>query len=367
MIKSTDFADYTDYFSLFSVELCGFSVKLCVTFSNWIIPFIILIFLIGTGCNSTGDETKETATAVPPTNSPTSLPVLATTTPSSPEPVTAVPPSTLTAVPTTIPVPTAAPTPTPTTQPWYESSLLGNSALGQAIEHVQIGNGPRPFVIIAALHGGHECNTHELVRGMIGRLTTDPTLLPPDVTLHAIPLINPDGCASGTRSNANQVDLNRNWETANWLADAEGPAGIQPGSGGAFPFSEPETILVRDWFTRLINSYPEQQIQVISYHSVVPNTGLVQPGYSQQGQPHPAAITLAQTYANASGYLYSNVWVGSYTITGEFINWATDNSLVAADVELPDRNGADTIPIGWSETHIETNLSGLLAVMAAPP
>jgi hypothetical protein len=45
------------------------------------------------------------------------------------------------------------------------------------------------------------------------------------------------------------------------------------------------------------------------------------------------------------------------------IHWAGENGVMAFDVELPDGNTADTIPSGWTETHIETNLRGLLAIM----
>jgi predicted deacylase len=235
--------------------------------------------------------------------------------------------------------------------------------LGQAVEVVQIGQGTKPFVIIGAIHGGHECNTRDLVRGIISRLTAEPDLLPPHVTLYALPVVNPDGCTAGTRFNAHQVDLNRNWGTDDWLADAEGPGGIRAGSGGQSPFSEPETSLLRDWLLALQSQYPDEPLRIISYHSVVPDSGMVQPGYSQPGQPNPAAMALAQNYANVTGYLYSNIWVGNYTITGEFIHWANDQGLIAVDVELPDKNGADTIPLGWSETHIENNLRALLAVL----
>ncbi len=326
---------------------------------------VLLLFLLGSGCGFAANAPAETATAVvTPLPLPTT-PAAATVISQKLAPVTAVPPSTITAVPTT--APTATPSATATPQLWQEPHLLGLSPLGQAIEQVQLGNGPRPFIIIAALHGGHECATSDLVRGIINRITAEPTLLPPDVTLYAIPRINPDGCSHNSRSNAHQVDLNRNWQTANWLADAEGPTGIQQGSGGTTPFSEPETSLVRDWLLEIMKRYPNQPIQVISYHAVVPQTGLVQPGYSLPGQPNPAAITLAQTYAQAAGYLYASTWVGNYTITGEFINWATDQGLVAVDVELPDKNDADTIPIGWTNTHIETNLHALLTLLAAPP
>ena len=343
-------------------------------FAGWCL--FVVLFMV-TSCGSVDLEVSESNTAVPPLATPEVA--LAPVTPAPTAEIiesglaTAVPSNTPTTDPTSTPMPTSTPTatstitPTPVLLPWTESYILGYSALSEAIEVVQIGQGANPFVIIGAIHGGHECNTRDLVQGIISRLTTEPNLFPPDVTLYAIPVVNPDGCAAGTRTNAHQVDLNRNWDTLNWLADAEGPGGIRTGSGGQAPFSEPETILVRDWLIGLNNQYPEKQIQVISYHSVVPNTGLVQPGYSQPGQPNPAAMALAHTYAAVTGYLYSSTWVGNYTITGEFINWANDHGLIVWDVELPDRNGADTIPVGWSKTHIETNLQGLLAIMAVRP
>jgi hypothetical protein len=61
--------------------------------------------------------------------------------------------------------------------------------------------------------------------------------------------------------------------------------------------------------------------------------------------------------------LYSAVWVGAYTITGELIHWAGENGVVAFDVELPDGNTAESVPVGWSETHVETNLRGLLTIL----
>ena len=132
--------------------------------------------------------------------------------------------------------------------------------------------------------------------------------------------------------------------------------GTIPGSGGTAPISEPETATLRDWLLALRDQPHKGLIRVIFYHSAVPPNGMVQPGYSQVGQPDPAAEALARSYSNATGYPYSSVWVGVYEITGEAIHWASLNGLAAIDVELPDRGAADP--------HLETNLRGLLAVMA---
>ncbi|MBK7179379.1 MAG: hypothetical protein IPH82_19735 [Chloroflexi bacterium] len=75
-------------------------------------------------------------------------------------------------------------------------------------------HGERWFVLLGALRGDKECNTSGVVEGIIAHFTNRPDELPNDVTIYAIPLINQDGCTTYTRSNANGVDLNRNWDTS---------------------------------------------------------------------------------------------------------------------------------------------------------
>jgi hypothetical protein len=266
------------------------------------------------------------------------------------------PRSTRTATPTWA----ATSTSTPTPLPWSERRVLGHSVQGRAIEVVRLGNGRRWYAALAAIHGAHECNTHLLAEAILSRLSQEPELLPAGVTLFFVPLANPDGCALDRRTNANDVDLNRNWDTSDWTADAQGPDGLAPGSGGPHPLSEPETLLLRSWLLALRQQSPDGELRIISYHSAVPETGLAQPAYGADGRPDPASEELAMAYADVTGYRYSPIWVGTYRITGELIHWAGENGFVAIDVELPDRESPGNVPAGWNDSHLETNLRGLV-------
>jgi hypothetical protein len=324
---------------------------------------LLLALLFLAGCQENGPIEEATATAteaalalVSPTPAPPEAGREATPAPSLPT----LPP-TAAASPAATPPATIGPSPTPL--PRVERTLIGHSVQERPIELVRLGNGLRRFVAIGALHGGHECNTYELLLHILDRFEAQPEALPPDVTLYVLPLANPDGCELDSRENANGVDLNRNWDTPDWSEDIEGPFGPVAGGGGPEPFSEPETAALRDWLLAL-QAEDEGLIRILSHHSAVPPTGAVLPGYEQQDEAGPLSEQLGLAYAGATGYLYSEEWVGVYEITGEFVHWAELNGFAAVDVELPDRGPADSIPEGWNETHVETNWRGLMAVLA---
>jgi murein tripeptide amidase MpaA len=140
-----------------------------------------------------------------------------------------------------MPTPSPSASPSATARPWTSRQVIGHSVEERPIEAVRVGLGPRRFVIIGAIHGGVECNTHALVELLVQWFSQEPDAVPSDVTLFFVPALNPDGCALGTRFNARGVDLNRNWDTEDWTRDAEWSL-VRCGSAEK-AVSEPETNL----------------------------------------------------------------------------------------------------------------------------
>ncbi len=79
----------------------------------------------------------------------------------------------------------------------------------------------------------------------------------------AIPCVNPDGLALNTRQNANGVDLNRNFPTANWgqATDVAEKALGHPYYGGPRAGSESET----QWLMTILETY--QHKAILSVHT----------------------------------------------------------------------------------------------------
>ncbi len=104
-----------------------------------------------------------------------------------------------------------------------------------------------PVLLFGAIHGDEPLGVH-----CLGELMSELDAAPPGRDTWIIPALNLDGLAAGTKNNANDVDLNRNFAADNWIADFA--PGYDP---GATPESEPETralveLIDRIGTTRLI-------------------------------------------------------------------------------------------------------------------
>jgi murein tripeptide amidase MpaA len=255
-------------------------------------------------------------------------------------------------------------TPSLPPSPIVQTTQIGTSVQDRPLEVTQVGNGDRvALVIIGSIHGD-EANTEVLVRGLMEQYVSAPESVPSYFTLYFLPAMNPDGLVAGTRQNANDVDLNRNWPTDDWQADAARTSGIISGSGGAAPGSEPEVQAVSRWLLDTVKQ-AAQEVWLLSYHAAYPPTGGVEPGYTIYGTPGSQAGQLAQRVADLSDYTYLSTWSSEYPFTGELIHWCDLNGIWAADVELPNYDLPDTIPSGESETTLATHQRVLSALLGS--
>jgi murein peptide amidase A len=120
---------------------------------------------------------------------------------------------------------------------------------GRAIEAHVRGSGRATVLLLATIHGDETAGT-PLLHSFLERSRSEPAWLA-ECTAIVVPTLNPDGVARGTRRNANDVDLNRNFPAANRLGEER---------HGPFPLSEAET----RFLARLLAEHPPDRI--VSFH-----------------------------------------------------------------------------------------------------
>ncbi len=255
------------------------------------------------------------------------------------------------------PSPTITPSPNVVIVTQFE---IGRSTENRPIEVIRVGSGSRHFVFIGALHG-NEPGTQRLINDLADHFRNNPTLVESGFTLHFIPGLNPDGVIVNSRYTATDVDINRNWDTPNWISNAPQPDGTS-GTGGTAPFSEPETAALHEYFQDLQDSAFSISVIIYHAHAGVPGTGRVQPGYIQPGSPVTLSIELAQALLNSGDYVYVETCCGSYTPTGEVSNWLAINDIAVVDLELPSGGRPDETVVG--KTILQRTIDDLLALMA---
>jgi protein MpaA len=118
---------------------------------------------------------------------------------------------------------------------------IGRSWLGRPICARRFAGAAPPVLLFGAIHGDEPLGAHCLVRLVAELAGTEP--LPREAWV--VPVANPDGLAAGTKNNARDVDLNRNFAAASWTRAHA--TGYDPGSA---PASEPETRALVDLIAR---------------------------------------------------------------------------------------------------------------------
>jgi protein MpaA len=246
---------------------------------------------------------------------------------------TRTPSPTVTQTNTPKPTRTPRPTSTPVFSIGQTPIVIGYSVLGRPLEVYRFGDGPIRRLIVAGIHGGYEWNTVALAEELLVYLDEHPDVVPGDITLYILRVLNPDGYARDRdvdgRVNANGVDLNRNWPShwqANW--PRSGCWIYRPVTGGSGPASEPETQALMAF----ILDYDIDAL--ISYHSAAL-------GIFAGGQPStPDSLSLAEAVAAVSDYPYPPIDTGCQ-YTGQLADWAADNGVAAVDIELTNHRDTD--------------------------
>lgn len=247
----------------------------------------------------------------------------------------------------------------PEEEPFVSYKILGKSVENRDIEVYEFGSGATSILLVGGVHGGYEWNSVILAETMIEHFMENPDLIPDNLTVSIIPVLNPDGLAVVTggqsknitaqmvtnwnadgqgRFNANAVDLNRNFDCkwqpkASWRNNST--------SAGATAFSEPEARVLRDYVQSINPS------MVVFWHSVAGNV------YASECEAGVLPLTLEAMTAYSTAGNYGAVPIfDAYPVTGDAEGWLASIGIPAITVELETRNS-----IEWKR-----NLSGTLAI-----
>lgn len=222
------------------------------------------------------------------------------------------------------------------TEPWSfssraacgSSSVIGYSVQGRPIVAHYFGSGNSTILFTGGIHG-NELSAQQTMQGFVDYLYANAhEVIPAGKRVVVVPNTNPDGIATGSRNNVNNVNLGRNFPTANWKADTDTPAGILKNGGGKTAGSEPETKALMN-LTRQLRPRLE-----VSFHSQ---------GYLVGANKVADSVAIGTIYANTVGYrtmFYDAEAIMGYSMTGEYEGWMGEEmGIPAILIELPSHYG----------------------------
>lgn len=240
-------------------------------------------------------------------------------------------------------------------------TIIGTTTQDRPITAYHYGEGTDELLFVGGIHGGYEWNTVLVAYELMDYLTAKPDVIPKNVKVTVIPVLNPDGLAKvvGTdgkfsaadvpaekektvpgRFNGNNVDLNRNFD-CDW--QAMGTWQTTKVSGGTKAFSEPESMAIKSY----IEAHPITAA-VVWYSAA----GGVFASNCHNGVL-PETATILKKFADASKYPAHQVF-NFYEITGDMVNWLAKENIPAISVLLT--NHTDT---EWAK-----NQAGVEALLA---
>jgi len=239
--------------------------------------------------------------------------------------------------------------------------VIGTSVEKRKIESYTYGKGTEHIAFVGGMHGGYEWNSVLLAYQFMDYLDENPGAIPDNLSVTVIPDANPDGVFAVTgkvgrfaitdvststqvlisgRFNADNVDLNRNFD-CKW--QPEGTWQSKTVSAGTKPFSEPETLAIKNF---ILENNPSA---VIFWHS---QSGNVYASECQDGIL-PETLNIMNIYAKAAGYSAVKVF-DAYATTGAADDWLASIKIPAITVELKTHNSTE-----W-----EQNFLGIKALLS---
>ncbi|MBU1046624.1 hypothetical protein KKH36_02490 [Patescibacteria group bacterium] len=218
--------------------------------------------------------------------------------------------------------------------------IIGYSVENRKIEVYTFGQGEKNLLFVGGIHGGYEWNSVLLAYKFIDYLRIHPSLVPENIKLTIIPSANPDGLYQITgregffktedvkesqtfglgRFNANDVDLNRNFD-CKWQPRSTWKS--NPVSAGTSAFSEPESLAIKNY---VLENNP---IAVIFWHS---QSNAVYASECENGIL-PKTLEIMNVYSKASGYKAVDSF-DAYEVTGDAEGWLASINIPAITVEL---------------------------------
>ena len=277
----------------------------------------------------------------------------------TPELLEVTPTDILLPTPTEVPPVTPTPLPTSTKDVGLRWTDIGRSVRGRTLSMAVIGDDSGSAIVIVGSIQGDQTNTRDLTNSLINYSNQHPQWVPDGVAFYFIPSLNPDGNATNSRYNANGVDLNRNWDTADWRSKAAAPGYPEgkSGTGGSHPFSEPETRAAADFLSGLKSQ--GWNIRVVVLHSSTRRTeGEVYPGGDD-------TLEIAHRYASVAGYDVESEWA-EYTTSGEMIAWCAEQGITSIDVVIPGSQGPSSSVPGMNDTLLNLTVRALLEIADFP-
>ena len=207
-------------------------------------------------------------------------------------------------------------------------STIGYSVQNRPINAYYFGDGATTMLFTGAIHG-NEISSKYLMDALVSYLEEHAREIPSDRRVVVVPMVNPDGVAAGTRYNAHNVNLNRNFATTNWISDTVVSGGsVEQGAGGPSALSEPESAALTTFTQNL------QPRLVVTYHSQ---------GSLINSNDVGIAATLGPQYAAMTKYKFvsSDATTGAFgfEMTGTYEDWLAERSTPAILIELPTNTG----------------------------